>query len=78
MIPATAGLVAIIYNIPGLSAPLRLPRDLLAAIFTGEVAEWDDPRIAAANPGDGATGTHHRHRRPTGLRAVPPSRSPTI
>ena len=51
MIPATAGLVAIIYNVPGLSAPLRLPRDLLAAIFTGEVTEWDDPRIAAANPG---------------------------
>jgi phosphate transport system substrate-binding protein len=51
MIPATAGLVAVIYNVPGLSTPLRLPRDLLAAIFTGEVAEWDDLRIAAANPG---------------------------
>ena len=51
MIPATAGLVAIIYNVPGLAAPLKLPRDLLPAIFTGEVTEWDDPRIAAANPG---------------------------
>ena len=51
MIPATAGLVSIIYNVPGLAAPLKLPRDLLPAIFTGEVTEWDDPRIAAANPG---------------------------
>lgn len=51
MIPATAGLVSIIYNVPGLAAPLRLGRDLLAAIFSGEVTEWDDPAIAAANPG---------------------------
>ena len=51
MIPATAGLVAVIYNIPGLTAPLKLPRELLPAIFTGELTEWDDPRIAAANPG---------------------------
>ena len=51
MIPATAGLVAIVANVPGLAAPLRLPRDLLAAIFLGEVTEWDDPRIAAASPG---------------------------
>lgn len=51
MIPATAGLVAIVYNVPGLAAPLKLPRDLLPAMFTGEVTEWDDPRIAAANPG---------------------------
>jgi phosphate transport system substrate-binding protein len=51
MIPATAGLVSIVYNVPGLAAPLRLPRDLLADIMLGEVTEWDDPRIAAANPG---------------------------
>src|SRR3954470_7139371 len=45
MIPATAGLISIIYNVPGLAAPLRLPRDVLAAIFMGEVTEWDDPAI---------------------------------
>ncbi|MFL5338444.1 MAG: phosphate ABC transporter substrate-binding protein PstS, partial [Geminicoccaceae bacterium] len=51
MVPATAGLVSIIYNLPGLAAPLELPRDVLASIFMGEVTEWDDPAIVAANPG---------------------------
>lgn len=51
MIPATAGLVSVIYNVPGLAAPLKLTRALLAAIFAGDVTEWDDPGIAAANPG---------------------------
>jgi phosphate transport system substrate-binding protein len=51
MVPATAGLVAIVYNVAGLAARLKLPRDLLPAMFTGEISEWDDPRIAAANPG---------------------------
>lgn len=51
MIPATAGLVSVIYNIPGLAAPLKLTRELLAAIFAGDVTEWDDAAIAAANPG---------------------------
>ncbi len=51
MVPATAGLVSIIYNIPDLAAPLKLTRDLLAAMFQGDVTEWNDPRIAAANPG---------------------------
>lgn len=51
MIPATAGLVSVVYNVPGLAAPLKLTRDLLAAIFAGDVTEWDDPGIAAANPG---------------------------
>ena len=64
MIPATAGLVAIVYNVPGLAAPLKLPRDLLPAIFTGEVTEWDDPRIAAANPGCRSAVAHDRHRGP--------------
>jgi phosphate transport system substrate-binding protein len=50
MIPATAGAVAIVYNVPGLMAPLKLPRDLLPAIFAGDVHDWDDARIAAANP----------------------------
>ena len=51
MIPTTAGVVAIVHNIPALSAPLRLTRELLPAIFAGEIREWNDPRIAAANEG---------------------------
>jgi phosphate transport system substrate-binding protein len=51
LIPATAGMVVVAYNLPGFTGPLRLPRDVLPAIFTGEIKRWDDPRIAAANPG---------------------------
>lgn len=50
-IPITAGPVCVIYNIPGLSKPLRLSGKTLAGIFTGEIVNWQDPSIAAENPG---------------------------
>jgi phosphate transport system substrate-binding protein len=50
-IPVTAGMIAITYNLPGVRAPLNLPRDVYADIFLGKIARWSDPRIAAANPG---------------------------
>jgi phosphate transport system substrate-binding protein len=50
-IPATAGMIAIAYNLPGVAGPLNLPRDVYPDIFLGEISRWDDPRIAAANPG---------------------------
>src|SRR5262249_50380842 len=31
--------------------PLRLPRGVYVDIFTGQIRTWNDPRIAAANPG---------------------------
>ncbi|MBK5970382.1 MULTISPECIES: phosphate ABC transporter substrate-binding protein PstS [Thiorhodovibrio] len=49
-IPITAGMIALVYNLPGVDGPLRLPRELYPEIFLGKVARWDDPRIAAANP----------------------------
>lgn len=49
-IPITAGMIALVYNLPGVEGPLRLPRDLYPEIFLGKVARWDDPRIVAANP----------------------------
>jgi len=51
MIPATAGMVVVAYNIPGFEGDLRLSRAALAGIFSGEIKDWDDPRILAANPG---------------------------
>lgn len=51
MVPMTAGMVVLAYNVPGVEDGLRLPRDLLADIFAGKVSHWDDPRIEAANPG---------------------------
>ncbi len=50
-LPITGGMIAIAYNLPGLSGPINLPRDVYPDIFLGKVYRWDDPRIAAANPG---------------------------
>jgi phosphate transport system substrate-binding protein len=51
MIPATAGCVALAYNLPGLSGTLRLSRQAYAGIFLGEINNWNDPLIAQSNPG---------------------------
>jgi phosphate transport system substrate-binding protein len=50
-LPVTGGMIAIAYNLPGVDGPINLPRDVYPDIFLGEVYRWDDPRIAAANPG---------------------------
>jgi phosphate transport system substrate-binding protein len=51
MIPATAGCVVLAYNLPGFQGDLKLPRKAYAGIFLGEITHWNDPIIAAANPG---------------------------
>jgi phosphate transport system substrate-binding protein len=50
LIPATAGMVVLAYNLPGVEGQLKLPRDVYVDIFLGKIWRWDDPRIAAANP----------------------------
>jgi len=50
LVPVTAGVVVIAYNMPGLSKPLRLSREVCAEIFAGRIRTWTDPRIRAANP----------------------------
>lgn len=50
LIPATAGMVVLAYNLPGVEGELRLPRDVYVDIFLGKVWRWDDPRLVAANP----------------------------
>jgi phosphate transport system substrate-binding protein len=51
MLPVTAGMIALAYNIPGINSEIRLPRDVYVDIFAGKIHKWDDPRIQAANPG---------------------------
>lgn len=51
LIPATAGMVVLAYNLPGLAGPLKLSRDVYTDIFAGKIREWDDPRLTALNPG---------------------------
>ena len=50
LIPMTAGMVVLAYNLPGVEGELRLPRDVYVDIFRGKISRWDDPRIIAANP----------------------------
>ena len=50
-IPTVLGAVVPIYNIPGVTRQLRFTPDVLAGIFLGQITNWNDSRIAAANPG---------------------------
>ena len=51
MVPVTAGMIVLAYNIPGVNSEIKLPRDVYVDIFAGKIQQWDDPRIKAANPG---------------------------
>ena len=51
MLPVTAGMIVLAYNIPGVNSEIKLPRDVYVDIFAGKIRKWDDPRIQAANPG---------------------------
>ena len=50
-IPITAGGIAFMYHIPGLTKQLQLTSYTACAILTGGIKNWDDPAIAANNPG---------------------------
>lgn len=49
-IPVVAGGVALTYNLPG-SPKLRLDSDAIANIYLGNIKNWNDPKLAALNPG---------------------------
>lgn len=48
-IPTVVGAIAVVMNGP--PGGLKLPAGVLADVFLGKVARWNDPRVAAANPG---------------------------
>jgi phosphate transport system substrate-binding protein len=50
-IPTVAGAVVVVYNVEGLSTGLKLTSDTLGKIFLGEITKWNDPALAADNPG---------------------------
>lgn len=51
-LPTVLGAVVVTYHLPALGAtPLRFDGATLADIFLGRITKWNDPRIAAANPG---------------------------
>jgi len=49
-IPLAISSQAVNFNIPGISH-LNLSGPILAGIYTGKITQWNDPAIAAANPG---------------------------
>ena len=49
-IPTVLGAVVVAYNAPGLKT-LRFSGETLANIFLGRITRWNDPAIAADNPG---------------------------
>ena len=50
-IPITAGGIAFMYNIPGLSKQLQLSSYSACGLLTGAIANWNSQYIAADNPG---------------------------
>jgi phosphate transport system substrate-binding protein len=51
-VPTVLGAVVVTYNIPSLGqTKLKFDGNLLVDIFMGRVTNWNDPKIAALNPG---------------------------
>ena len=48
--PTVLGGLVPTYNLPGL-ADLKFSSEMLAGIFLGKIAKWNDAKIAKANPG---------------------------
>jgi phosphate transport system substrate-binding protein len=49
--PVYAAGIAVGYNLPKVKAPLYLTPSVLAQIFSGEIQNWNDPRIRTVNDG---------------------------
>ena len=58
-IPLAVAALMVVYNVPGIgpATHLRLDGKLLARIYAGQISRWDDPAIAAVNPGVKLPGT---------------------
>jgi phosphate transport system substrate-binding protein len=50
-IPVVMGGVVPAYNLPGVEQELRFTGPILADIYLGKVKKWNDPALAAINPG---------------------------
>lgn len=50
LVPTAGGSVVPVFNLPGVSN-LKLGRTVLPEIFAGRITKWNDPKIAADNPG---------------------------
>ena len=48
-IPTVLGAVVVVYNLPGVSEPLKFSPETIAAIFLGKTTRWNDPAITRDN-----------------------------
>jgi phosphate transport system substrate-binding protein len=48
--PTVLGGVVPVYNVPGVTQPLRFSGPVLANIYLGKITKWNDPAIAQLNP----------------------------
>jgi phosphate transport system substrate-binding protein len=51
LLPMTAGLIVLSYNVPGISEPIRLSRSAYIHIFLRETTNWNAEEIERTNPG---------------------------
>ncbi len=50
LLPMTAGVIVLSYNVPGVTEPIRLSREAYVSIFLREITKWNDDAIAKTNP----------------------------
>jgi len=56
-LPSVLGAVVPVYNVPGVTAELKFTGPVLADIYLGKIAKWNDPALAKLNPGVSLPGT---------------------
>ena len=49
--PTVGGAVALVVNLPGFTAPLKLTPQVITGIYMGKITMWNDRALAAVNPG---------------------------
>jgi phosphate transport system substrate-binding protein len=50
-VPTVLGAVVPAYNVPGVTQEVKFTPQILANVFLGNITNWNDKAIAAANPG---------------------------
>ena len=65
-IPLAISAQLVAYNIPGVTAHLKLSGKLLSQIYSGTVTNWNASQIASANPGRDTAEPADRHAAPLG------------
>ncbi|MEP6714356.1 MAG: phosphate ABC transporter substrate-binding protein PstS, partial [Terriglobia bacterium] len=49
--PTVLGAVVLTYNLPGVTSSWKFSGETIAGIYLGQIAKWNDGKIAADNPG---------------------------